>query len=142
MDFALGAIDTREKAEQGVEVPLVRLDGEPLLNNLKQPVSLTVLGSDSRAYRTANRHLQRQRLERAQKARGKLATDEQLDEAEKEDIELLVAITTGWSGVLDSKDKPVPFSKEAVRELYTRYPVAREQADNAALDRTRFTQPS
>jgi hypothetical protein len=142
MDFALSALDTVTKAEEGINVPLLNLDGTPLPNANKDPQGLTLLGGDSKQYRAASRNLQRSRLERMQKSRGKLSTDEELDAATAEDIELLVAVTTGWFGILDSKGKEIPFSKEGVRELYTRYPVVREQAENAVLDRTRFTQPS
>jgi hypothetical protein len=142
MDFALSEIDTKTGAEAGVEVAFKNLKGEPLLNAKKEPVGVTVLGSDSKAYRAGARDLTRRRIDRAQKSKGKPLSDDMLDAAEKDDIELLVGVTTGWFGVLDTKDKPIEFSKEGVRELYAKYPVAAEQANEAVLDRTRFIKPS
>jgi hypothetical protein len=142
MDFALDDIDTREKANSGVVVPLKKLDGTPLLNKLKQPISLTLLGADSDQWRRLNRELGRVRVERLQKRRGEGMSDEMLDLSNREDIEIIAKATTGWSGMLDSKDKPIEFSLENVIDLFTKYPVAREQAEQAIGDRTRFTKAS
>lgn len=143
MDFQLDAIDTVTLAEDGVYIPLKRLDGEPLLNAKGEPVQLRLHGSDSEAYRKASRALARKRMERAQ-ARKKLetVTDADLEAAAAEDLDMIVACTSGWKGILDSNQKPIPFSPEGARELYTRFPVAREQADTAIMDRARFTKGS
>lgn len=142
MDFALSEIDVKTRANEGTEVPLTNLAGNPLLNAKKKPVAITVLGVDSDTYRRLNRALGRKRLQRLQKARGGIATDEEIDLQEKEDIELLGQITTGWSGVLDTKEKEIPFSLDNIIDLYTKYPPAREQVEKAMADRTRFIQPS
>lgn len=141
MDFNLPGIDTTELAAKGVPVALKRVDGSPLLNALGEPVKLVLLGMDSPAYTKASRELARKRVERAQQG-GKSINDDALDAAEQDAVDLLVACTTGWEGVLDSKDKPVPFTTEAVRTFYQRFRPAREQADGAIVDRTRFIKPS
>jgi hypothetical protein len=142
MDFALSEIDTKAGADAGAELQLLRLDASPLLNKKKEPITLTLLGSDSSLYRRLNRELGRARLARMQKSRTTATTDEELDRIEKEDIDLLARITTGWSGILDTKDKPIPFSLENAVDLYTKFPVAREQAERFVVDRGRFIQPS
>lgn len=142
MDFALSDIDTKTGADAGTEVAFTRLDGSPLLNAKKGPVGVTVLGADSATYRRLNRETGRKRLERMQKQRSRSLSDEQLDAIEAEDIKLLANVTTGWFGVLDSKEKELPFSLEGVVELYTKFPVAREQAEQAINDRTRFIKAS
>lgn len=142
MDFALSDIDTKAGADLGTEVAFLRLDGSPLLNAKGEPVGVNVLGADSATYRRLNRELGRRRLERLQKQRGRALTDDQLDQIEREDIALLSKITTGWFGVLDSKGKEIPYTTDAVGELFNQYPVAREQTETAVNDRTRFIKAS
>jgi hypothetical protein len=143
MDIALPAVDTRTLAEQGVKVPVLDLTGNPLLNAKGEPVSLFLLGSDSKQYRSASRALARNRLKRAQTNKSKGAvSDDQLDAADADEVELIVQCTVGWEGIIDSKAKPVDYTPEGARWLYTTYPVIREQADKAIVDRARFTTPS
>jgi hypothetical protein len=143
LDIAFPSIDTVTAAEAGVEVPMKNLDGiTPLLNANKEPVFISLLGGDSKQYRAANRAMQRTKLEQAQRNRGQLATDEQLDEAQAEEIKLLAQMTTGWRGVIDSKGKEVPFTYEGAIFVYTRFPVIREQVDAAIVNRTHFIRPS
>lgn len=142
MDFKLDAIDT-SAAIEGVDIPLKRVDGEPLLNALGKPVTLRLIGSDSPEYRRLTRKHARARIERSKKTKGDAVLDDAiLDAMEGEDLELIIACTKGWDGVLDSKDKPVPFSPEAAGELYRRFPLAREQADRAIVDRAHFIKAS
>lgn len=142
MDFALSEIDTKPGAQSGTAVALLKLDGTPLTNAKQEPVTLTLLGADSDTYRRLSRELGRKRIVRMQKNRGGAATDEELDLQEKEDIQLLASATLAWSGILDSKKADIPFNRENAIDLYTKFPVAREQAERAIIDRTRFIQPS
>lgn len=140
-DFNLPEIDVVEAANAGIEFSLERLDGEPLLNAKKEAVTLTVLGTDSETYRKASRKLAKARVDRASKKGQRLGADEALDLLDAENVDLLVACTTNWSGVLDSKDKPVPFTEASCRAFYLKFPPAREQADRVISDRTRFIKP-
>lgn len=142
MDFALDALDTTTLAEQGVNVDLETLDGQPLLNAKKRPVGLILYGSDSKVYQTASRAMARKRVDRSAASKGKGITDDQLDAAAEDALDLLVACTKGWYGVLDSKKADVPFSPEAAKVFYTRFPPARDQAEAAIIDRARFTKAS
>jgi len=139
-DFNLPDIDTRPLAETGIDLPLKRLDGTPLLNALKKPVTVHIFGSDSVTYRKASRALSRSRIDRAQKMQGAQVQDPDsiADANDAEAIEMLVKCTTGWSGVLDSKDKEVPFSAAAAKVFYEQFPAGRDQVDMAIVDRTLF----
>lgn len=142
MDFNLPEIDT-SAAETGVEVALKRIDGEPLLNAKKEPVTLTLIGADSKLYRKIVRKHARARVERTKKLKGEPQEDDTLiEEIEAEDLELIVACTLGWSGILDSKNAPVKFSKKAAEAFYTQMPIAKEQADRAIVDRAHFIKAS
>lgn len=141
MDIALPQLDTKTLADQGIVVPLNDLAGNPAVNPSGEPITLTLYGADSEIYRKASRVLARKRVERAQKG-GTAVTDEAMDQAEADAIELLVGCTKSFSGFVDSKGKPVEFSAAAVRHIYTAFPAIRDQADRAIVDRTRFILPS
>ena len=143
MDFRLDGIDT-SAAQEGVDIPLKRIDGTPLLNAKGKPVTLRLIGADSPEYRRIARRHARSRIDRSKKAKGGNIeiTDELLDALENEDLELVVACTKGWDGVLDSKDKPVPFTAEAATAFYRMFPIAFEQANAAIVDRANFIKAS
>ena len=143
-DFDLPGIDTRPMCEAGIDLPLKRVDGTPLLNAKKKPVSVHIYGCDSKAYRTASRVMARNRVDRAAAVANKkgLPDDEQVDANEADGIAMLVSCTSGWSGILDSKGNEVPFSAKACKAFYEKFPDAQEQVDRALIDRTLFITPS
>lgn len=143
MDFAFdNDLDTVTMANAGVKVPLKKLDGSALLNPAKEPVGLIMFGSDGDAYRKASRSMARKRVERAQANAGKTVPDEQIDAAQDDELDLLLACTKGWYGVTDTKGEPIKYTVEAGRQFYQRYPFAREQGNAAVVDRDRFTKAS
>ncbi|MCO4101054.1 MAG: hypothetical protein HEQ38_17005 [Gemmatimonas sp.] len=148
----------KDRAEQGATMivrdrlePLVDdekspYDGEfpPLLSREGKPCTLTLLGADSE---TAKR-LDRQRSASAQnrvvasmfgksKARAAM-TPEDIAEQAQHDLDKLVTLTVGWYGWEGEDEEPVPFSAEAVRELYEQDPDTREQALQFIGDRAVF----
>lgn len=65
-------------------------------------------------------------------------------EMERDRIEVLAALTTGWRLVhLDGKPLNIPFDKDAARELYALSTCTwlREQVENAIGDRSNFFSP-
>lgn len=125
----LSALDTAKGAEQGYELTLSHpKTGEPT------PMKITVLGADSDAYREKLRDFQRRRADRMNKGRRLSVTPEEI---EAETLEMLVAVTTGWSGfTLDGA--PLPFSGDNARTVYRRFSWIREQVDQAVGDRANF----
>lgn len=141
MQFDLAQIDTKTLAETGVEMPVKSLDGKPLIARNGDPVVISVLGSDSAKYRTLTRAQLRKRMEAM--AAGKQAlTEAEMDETERDVIDVLVACTVGWKGVLTTEGEPIPFSEDNVRKLYTNYPVIREQVDEFISKRANFISAS
>lgn len=148
----IASLKLKQQAEAGATM-LVRDpfgerddDGDlPLLRAADgTPASLTLLGADS----TIARRMDYQRAATAQNrisaamlGRGKakaVVTPEDIAEQAAHDIDRLVALTVGWHGFEDEDDQPVPFSAEAVRELYEQNPLIREQAFAFLADRARF----
>ncbi len=131
----LSALDTRKAAEQGFELQLENpFTGEPL------DIWITVLGADSGAYQDLLREQSRRRTEILAKRKQKMLSQ---DDIERDTLELLAAVTTGWragEGVtLDGQPFPA-FSRAAARELYSRAGMRwiAQQVDRAMGDRQNF----
>lgn len=62
-----------------------------------------------------------------------------LERSEKVGTELLASVVVGWSG-FEENGKPVQCSKEAAKDLMTRYPWLRKQIDAAVDEDANFLQ--
>lgn len=132
----LDAIDSTPLSNVGVAMEVMHPNGlDPLKNEEGQPVTITLLGSDSEAYQTIARRLMNERVHRNRVA-GRPMKDVAEEQA-RGDLELLAGATVGWSGIADANG-PIAFSKEAAKLLYTKYPWIREQADNFVGTRANF----
>jgi hypothetical protein len=142
MQFDLAQIDTKTLAETGVEMPVKSLDGKPLIARNGDPVVISVLGSDSTKYRTLTRAQLRKRMEAMAAGKQGALTEAEMDETERDVIDVLVACTVGWKGVLTTEGEPIPFTEDNVRKLYSAYPVIREQVDEFISKRANFISAS
>lgn len=148
----IGTLNLKTKAEQGATMVVRDPFGEEndqgelpvLLAADGTPATLTLLGADSA---TAKR-LDYQRAAAAQNRvtatmfgkggkRG-VVTPEDIAEQASFDLERLVALTTGWHGFEDEEGTPIPFSADAVRDLYAQNVLIREQTILFVSDRSRF----
>lgn len=125
----LSTLDTRKGSEQGFELTLTHPQTGAAL-----PGRITLLGQDSAAWEDKTRELMKGRVERLARNRKNRAS---LEEMEAETIDQLVAVTTGWSGIVLSGEA-IPFSADKARWLYASYPWIREQAYEAVNDRGNF----
>ena len=122
-------------AEKGADMILEHpATGDPLEQENGDPVVITLLGMDSKAYREKNRDFQRERIAKMARNRKKTIDYTMSDE---DACELLAACTKGWSGI-DADGKPLEFSKEAAYDLYMENNWIREQADVFIGDRANF----
>lgn len=113
------------------------LNGTLLKTDKGTPISITLVGADSVAFRRAQRAILDKRLN--QKSKAKLSAAE----LEEEAVSTLVGCTVGWSGiVLDGKD--LPFNKDNIKALYGRsdLPWIKDQVDEFIADRSNFLIPS
>jgi len=136
MDFDFASIDTKKLSESGVQLSLLKLDGKPLTDRDGNPVRVTLLGPDSAKYRALTRENIRRRLEK--RALGTVASDVDIDEVERETMEILTVCTVAWEGVNTPQGEPIPCTPENVRKLYEAYPVIREQVDGFVGNRANF----
>lgn len=142
MQFDLAQIDTKTLADSGVDMPVKSLDGTPLRARNGEIVAITLLGSDSNKYRALTRAQVRKRMEQMAAGKPPVMTEADLDETDRDVVDVLAACTVGWKNVLDTSGAPIPFNDENVRKLYAAYPVIKEQVDAFISNRTNFIQPS
>ena len=125
-----------ERAEIGETMELMFPGSSPpvpLAENGDAPITLTLRGTDSRAYR-ANR---REMVKRRQQASARNGGQVPLEVIEAESIETVLACVVGWDNiVLDGV--PVEFTPTNARRVFTRVPWAVEQAEVFIHDRANF----
>lgn len=100
---------------------------------------IDLFSAESEVARKHQRAVQRRRI--AMRGRGKITPEE----IEAEAVELLSALTAGWSlAALDGSAIDVPFTQDNARELYADNGLSwlREQADEFVSDRGNFSKAS
>lgn len=141
MIFDLNDIDTKKLSEAGVALQIKRLDGTPLVNAAGESVTITLLGPDSAKYRALTRESIKKRLDRRVQGASDVTMDD-LDQIERETIEILVVCTVGWTGVRTPEGETIACTQDNARRLYENYPVVREQVDAFVGNRANFLQAS
>jgi hypothetical protein len=125
----LAQLDTRKGAEQGFELQLTHPQtGLPLAGRI------TLLGQDASAWQEKQAELIQRRVNRLQRNKKNTAS---VGDLENDSIELLVAVTVGWSGIA-FEGQPFAWSPENAKKLYTDFAWIREQAYEAVNDRGNF----
>lgn len=135
----LAKINLEKFSEQGVDMELEHpVSGDILMQekpNEKKPITIKVLGIDSKAYRNKQLEFQRKRI--AKMTRNRKNND--IVMSDEDACELLAECTVGWEGIVEN-GKPIEFSKEAAASLYMNYRWIREQVDQSIGDRANFLQ--
>lgn len=125
----LNRFDTKTKANAGIEFALNDLrTGKPT------DAKFRIVGSDSEHFQRLKAERSRKVAKRLQETGAEALTPEEMDEMA---CEMLAACTLGWSG-LNHDGKPVPFSTEKAKEVYSQYPAIRDQINLAIADRANF----
>jgi hypothetical protein len=137
MQFDLASIDTKKLSESGAPLAIKKLDGSPLLDRNGSPVTILLLGPDSAKYRALTRENVRRRLERRATGAAPI-TEAEIDEVERDTLEILAVCTVGWKGVYTPEGDEIACSADNARALYENYPVVREQVDAFVGNRANF----
>jgi len=125
----LATLDTRRGAEAGFTLPLVHPKSGARLGTI-----IRLLGADADVFQAKLREQVQQNRERFNRA-GRIVQTPEEDRADG--IELVVAATLGWTElIVDGAE--VPFSAQAARLLYERFPWIYEQVEKAVNDRGNF----
>ena len=129
MSFDIAAFDTRTKSEKGAEMTILvpKFPNPPFLDPATgKPLTIMFLGRNSTAYKDVVRQIN---ARAADMQRHQVPQTE--EDSERDQVELLTAITVGWS--FDTLDgQPFAFSPENARKLWAdgRWPWLRVQATN------------
>lgn len=127
------APDIASLEEQGATVHVRNARGEKMYD-AGQPVTMTVLGTYSKTYRRLSQ-AQRDRLIRQR--RSSYTAEQQ----EKDDLALVSGCVTAWQG-FKASGSPVPFSREAVIKVFTKFPFVLEQVKEEMGARENFIERS
>ena len=111
------------------------VDGSVLMNGTA-PVSITLTGEDSAAYRRVEREQNNRRLKDLSRGRKRDLTDEELEASA---IERLAACTVAWHGIVLDGDN-LACTELNARRLYgeSRLAWVREQVNEFVRDRRNF----
>lgn len=112
------------------------LDCKPDATGYK-PVTISLLGEDSKEYQEAKRRMGDKRLNDAIEALKRRNRKLSSEEIEKDTLDLLVECTVGWDGLYFNSSQ-TEFSKEAAKLLYTDNSWIRDQAEAFIGDRANF----
>lgn len=128
----LNELNLGECADKGALLTLVHpVTGKPLEHKGK-PMTITVAGIDSVAFRRKQRELNANRVQAMAAGNGF-----DFDSTDNDDCEILAAITIGWSGIF-AGGKELKFSFNEAVNLYKKFVWIREQVDIFAGDRNNF----
>ncbi|WRH62035.1 MAG: hypothetical protein RSE12_16935 [Fuscovulum sp.] len=126
MDFA--QLDLAAASEKGADCHLEHpVSGELLYTADGKPITIRVVGQDSREFRAAVASVS----ERAGKGKPSL------DKAEANGIEILSKLVTAWHGI-QWDGKPLECTPENVRMFLSKFPPIRAQLDAFIADRSNF----
>ena len=134
----LSNLDVVDLANKGTVLKLLHPGNGEILTDEKgkttddyRPFTLTLLGSDSDIYRSAQKRKSEASLNAYAKNKPKKID---LNEAERDGAELMAKCTTDC--YLIEGGKPVAFSKAEMVRLYLKLPWLREQAEKHMSDRS------
>ena len=131
----LKTLSTTTLSDKGVQCFLKNPgDDAPILNDDGTPMSITLLGQDSKAYQTLKHSMSNEKIEKAVKFGKKLKLNS--EKLENDELDLLVKSTVEWD-ITYQGQKP-DCTPENVRLLYTQVPSIREIVSDFIVDRTNF----
>jgi hypothetical protein len=131
----LNQFDTVGASDEGAVMELRHpVTGIALVQDDGTAVSIRLAGMDSGRFRKQQRANTDRRLRGSR--RGVTGT-----EMDAEGLELLVAVTLGWTGIEIDGERPEANAVN-VRKVYTKFPWIREQVDNFVGDRANFLKNS
>lgn len=129
----IAAFDTVTACETGAQMEVRNpRTGEVLRHEDGRAFTITFLGKDSDTFRTLARQQSDRRIASSMRTRAPTLTAV----AEKDDLELIVAMTQEWDIILDGK--PAPCDAKSYRAAYLKYPWLREQGDEFVGVRANF----
>lgn len=134
----LSTFDVTPSANEGAVMQLRHpTTGEPLEEG-GEPITITLLGTDSDTFLRVNDAAINRRLKAPNRALVVTAEEQRATQ-----IELLVACTLDWKHVGTKESPDLPYSKANAKLVYSKLKWVRDQVDVFVVDRSNFMkQPS
>lgn len=130
MKTDLDNLDVSADAEKGATLEIRHpVTDEVLRDDAGNPLTITLMGADSRTFKRAVNDIQM-----ASSARKKVSAAE----VERNTVDALARATVGWSDNWTWGGKPFAFSAENCRKLYAERTWVRSQVDEFVADRSQF----
>lgn len=127
----LSALEGASTADAGATLEVLHpATGQPMLQDDGSPVTITLLGQDSRKWRAFVRQTTNRRLQ-SRKAK------QTAEEIEAENTEGWVALTVAWKGIVLAGEA-LECTPANARMIYGRFPFIREQVAEFVSDRANF----
>ncbi len=127
------------EAEIGAVLELNTKTGEPATQKDGSPVTITLLGTDSKKWRKAEDAVGDRRLKAASPRHG--AAAKSMEEQRNDVAFLLASVTVSWSG-LQNDGTDLECNLENAKKLYLAHPFIREQVDSFLAERRNFLKAS
>ena len=127
------------ESEIGAVLELNTKTGEPATQADGSPVTITLLGTDSKKWRKAEDTVGDRRLKSANPRNG--AAAKTMEEQRNDVAFLLASVTVAWSG-FESDGVPVECTFENAKNLYLNHSFIREQVDSFLAERRNFSKAS
>lgn len=135
----LASLDTASTADQGAALELRHPATNAVLTKPDgSAITITLAGTDSERHRRAARAATNRRLKNSTGRRQNTLTAEEI---EGDGIDLLVASTIGWDGVMVD-GQPLAYTPDNARKLYKRFSWVTEQAEAFVAERGNFLKAS
>ena len=131
MNFDLDQLDTRAACAAGADMDVLHP-----VTKAKLGWTIRLIGTDAEQFQSAVNRQSDARMELLRNGKTFTSADNQ-----KNSIDLLVAATVGWNGIIRG-GKPFEFSMANARILYTQYPWVAEQVDAFISGRRNFLDTS
>lgn len=127
----LSKLDLEAAADQGATLQLRHpVTEEVLTQDDGTPITITVLGSESKKFQRAMDAFERSRSGRKQKPMARA-------ERQRAAAAMLAEVTVGWQGIIWDGEE-LPCTKENAKMLYFERPFIREQVDEFVGDMGNF----
>lgn len=124
-------LDLTKSADAGATLEIRHPISDEVLTDKKgNPVTVTLLGSESSAFMNEMKA-------RARKQMGKKVKQPSIEDTIRDSAEVLAACTVSWSGMTEGGED-LPCDKATATRLYIKYTWLRQQVDEFIADRENF----
>jgi hypothetical protein len=123
----LANLDLSSQADAGAEMTLVHPIEKTVITGTDDlPVTFQIIGMQSKDVQAVARKIDRKKMSGT------------VDDERERGLDMMIAVTRGWSGNLEFEGKALPFTAANARMLYSKFDWITEQVVNFAKEPANF----